>query len=132
MDPNHPWLKPLSSNGPLLMANRSTNSQLRKDRQMLEREVKAINATLYWERSGCTLTIQIDAPDGFTWVATGSSMIYHTTENLGPTWVRDTMAEILNSMKYGYDGRLTHAKHEDTCECDECENWDEDLDELRF
>lgn len=113
----------------------SARKQNRSDRELLLREAGAINAEVNWDSAFFNgiqnLTITVIAPIGFVWASTRERELIQNCAKADGTWVREAVADLLDHMQGGFIGQ-THDLHEITCECDECENHQEDLDELDF
>lgn len=102
-----------------------------EDKQILIRETKAINATMDWYRTKSTISVTVQAPNRFLWASTKESQLtYECPHNQS----RDAVTELLAHMAQGFvKSPANSAQHEDTCECDECEQADDlEIDELDF
>lgn len=100
------------------------------DYQVLRREAKAINATIDWDSHRSHIDITIYAPSGFAWANSGETTL---CAQAAKNHTRDTVQELLQAMKQGFKRKSnTRQKHEDDCECEDCEGYDEEISELDF
>lgn len=98
------------------------------DRLILEREAKAINATMDWYREKANVFIILRAPHGFVWASTSEPELNFDCPY---TQSRDAVTELLALMNQGFTKSI-QPRHEHDCECHECEDSDEEVFELSF
>lgn len=107
-----------------------------QDKEILKREAKAINAELTWIRSATALHISLQAPQGFHWRDSQDEFLEQEVTKDGVDFVRQAVAELLTSMSHGFTRVAKRAKardrHDESCECQECEDHDNEIAELDF
>lgn len=73
-----------------------------KDKAILNREAKAINATVDWFTYRNRFEIAVHAPEGFVWVANGQPTLDCNYERLSPDSAREAVRELLAEMERGF------------------------------
>ena len=86
-----------------LLSNKQLLAFVVKDKAILKREAKAINATVDWQTYGNRFEIQIHAPEGFVWAATNQPTLECHYERLSPDSAREAVRDLISEMGRGYD-----------------------------
>lgn len=84
------------------LAHRRAKIFIAKDKAILKREAKAINATVEWATYSNRFEISVEAPEGFTWLANGESALECSYERLSSDSAREAVRELLHSMAEGF------------------------------
>jgi hypothetical protein len=106
-----------------------------KDKAILERHCKSINASLEWFLFHNRLEITMHAPEGFAWASTQEPTLGTETNRADPDHIRQAVSDLLEYSSYGYtkiQGSKTRCEDGDTCECSKCEAADPEISEVYF
>lgn len=94
-----------------------------RDFSLLKREAKRMDATVEKYYNSPHISITVTAPPGQRWANNEATTLQAETERTDPNFMHEVVQDLIDRMREGYC--LTHALqtlHEDTCECEECEN----------
>lgn len=114
----------------------TTNLQSFSDYKLLLREAESLNATVsFYSLDKLSIEIAVQAPKGSLWANTNTDTITSSFQKSTPEQhklkVRDAVQDLIEAMSLGFSKSTTNP-HEDTCECDICEQSEEDLEDLDF
>jgi len=103
------------------------------DYRNLLREANRHRAQFSWYKDKHVLEITIAAQKGHVWTCNHQSLIETSIPTPSPSDIRDLVQELIESMQFGYIKVQQADKHDDSCECKQCEDHDSELEpELCF
>jgi hypothetical protein len=107
------------------------DQEIERNAAALTRYANKLGASTDWTRTPEGITITIRAPRSFIWVATRERELILTSES-SATAVHGAMITLMEQMDPGLvkvqpEGSGLECTGEDTCECETCERYDDEV-----
>ena len=89
-------------------------------------------AQISWYLEKNQISIQIKAPPNQRWVFTGTQVLQADIDKAIPNCRQELVQNLLIMLQQGLIGAGDPDTHGDCCECQTCENFEPELEEIQF